>query len=56
MMKMKAAMLAVCFLVSVVVLAECSPVPEYLIIREVHNLPLIISTHYGIIYNIIILS
>ena len=39
-MRMKAVMLAVCFLISVVVLAECSPVPEYLIIREVHNLPL----------------
>ena len=39
-MRMKAAMLAVCFMISVVVLAECSPVPEYLIIREVHNLPL----------------
>ena len=38
-MRMKAAMLAVCFMISVVVLAECSPVPEYLIIREVHNLP-----------------
>ena len=39
-MRMKAAMLTVCFMISVVVLAECSPVPEYLIIREVHNLPL----------------